>query len=199
MTIHNKDYTYSEVLLQKAFASHHWTKGEELALYDLLGRCYVIQDKAKEVENLYTQALHKYPEEDRLHASFALFYLDRGDVQKAKRYFTSANKLRRHYVNAVTHYNYAKLKKMVLDRGVQLVCVQYPLRSVTPLKQMLRPYAGTVFVDNESLFKSAVEREGYDAFFKDNFAGDFGHCTEKGNRMLAQNIFQTLQKRYFNE
>jgi len=43
-------------------------------------------------------------------------------------------------------------------------------------------------VDNEKMFNEGVKREGYDEYFNDCFAGDFGHCTPKGNRLLAENI-----------
>jgi hypothetical protein len=43
-------------------------------------------------------------------------------------------------------------------------------------------------VSNELNFKKAVEKEGYDQIFVDRFAGDFGHCSQKGNLLLAENI-----------
>jgi hypothetical protein len=45
-----------------------------------------------------------------------------------------------------------------------------------------------IFVDNGPIFREAVRKFGYDAIFHDKFAGQFGHCTEKGNRLLAKNI-----------
>jgi hypothetical protein len=33
----------------------------------------------------------------------------------------------------------------------------------------------------------------------DMFGGDFGHCTEKGNQLLAQNIADTILKEVFHE
>jgi hypothetical protein len=43
-------------------------------------------------------------------------------------------------------------------------------------------------VDNREIFEKALEQYGYDEYFKDFFGGKFGHCTEKGNRLLGQNI-----------
>jgi len=54
-------------------------------------------------------------------------------------------------------------------------------------------------VDNERIFKETVSNDGYEAYFKDAFAGDFGHCTEKGNRLLAENIANTIIKEVFHK
>ena len=37
-------------------------------------------------------------------------------------------------------------------------------------------------------------KKNYDEIFKDQFAGDFGHCTDLGNTMIAENVVNTLEK-----
>lgn len=49
-----------------------------------------------------------------------------------------------------------------------------------------------VFVDNNSIFRRAVKKKGYAEYFTDMFAGDFGHCTRKGNELLARNIAEVI-------
>ncbi|MFH1363885.1 MAG: hypothetical protein ABIH45_06740 [Candidatus Omnitrophota bacterium] len=71
------------------------------------------------------------------------------------------------------------------------------MMNIEPLKKMLRPNEGVIFVDNEMLFKNATEKEGYDEYFTDSFAGDFGHCTVKGNKLLAENIAKAISKKLF--
>ena len=73
------------------------------------------------------------------------------------------------------------------------------MRSVEPLKKMFDSPAGIVFVDNERIFKKAIQEKGYEVYFWDNFAGDFGHCTPKGNRLLAENIARTILKGIFGK
>lgn len=85
--------------------------------------------------------------------------------------------------------NYRWIWQVLRSRGIALVCVQYPMRSVQPLKDIFtglsaKPY----FIDNEAVFIDAVEHAGYQAYFKDMFGGDFGHCTDKGNMLLAEQI-----------
>ena len=54
-----------------------------------------------------------------------------------------------------------------------------------------------VFVDNEQLFKEALHHMPYSELFTDNFGGDFGHATPKGNRLLAENIANVILKEIF--
>ena len=58
---------------------------------------------------------------------------------------------------------------------------------------------GIIFVDNEKSFKGMVSKSSYKEYFKDIFSGDFGHCTDKGNRLLAENIANVILKEVFNK
>jgi hypothetical protein len=73
------------------------------------------------------------------------------------------------------------------------------MRSVLPLKKIFQIQEGIIFVDNEQIFKKAVKKSGYKEYFIDMFAGDFGHCTEKGNRLLAENIANVILKEAFGK
>ncbi len=88
----------------------------------------------------------------------------------------------------ITVKNYQRLRDAILARGLTLVAVQYPVRRIEPLKQLLGENPAIVYVDNEKLFKKAIQTHSYDYLFQDSFAGDFGHATPEGNRILANNI-----------
>jgi hypothetical protein len=42
-----------------------------------------------------------------------------------------------------------------------------------------------------------VRKDGYGSYFKDMFGGYFGHCTDKGNCLLAESIADTILKEAF--
>ena len=42
-------------------------------------------------------------------------------------------------------------------------------------------------------FKQAIKTHGYDAIFTDSFAGDFGHCTPRGNEILANQVAKVIR------
>ena len=54
-------------------------------------------------------------------------------------------------------------------------------------------------MDNENLFIKAISQGKYDDYFIDRCGGDFGHGTEKGNRLLAKNIADVILKEFFDE
>ena len=75
--------------------------------------------------------------------------------------------------------------------------MQYPVRSIIPLEEQLKKesyYDKLVCVSNEKLFKKALMKKNYDEIFDDQFAGDFGHCTDLGNTMIAENIINSLER-----
>ncbi len=77
--------------------------------------------------------------------------------------------------------------------------VQYPRRSVKPLKAILVPVKNIIFVDNQKIFSDAINNGIYEDYFLDRFAGDFGHRTPLGNRLLANNIADVLIREIFSK
>ncbi len=94
--------------------------------------------------------------------------------------------------NPVTQKNYRALAQILAKRGIGLVAVQYPHRPLAGLEDMLSSQRGIVFVDNQEIFQKEIEKVGYEQVFTDRFAGDFGHCTPKGNALLAEHIVQVI-------
>jgi len=70
---------------------------------------------------------------------------------------------------------------------------------IESLKKMLEDRENIVFVDNETVFKEALKQGKYGNCFTDSFGGEFGHCTPKGNRLLAENIGNIILNECFNK
>ena len=77
--------------------------------------------------------------------------------------------------------------------------MQYPVRSVEPLKKMFDYSGSIIFIDNGQVFKDTLKKANYKEYFTDMFGGDFGHCTTKGNRLLAENIANVILKEVFKK
>ena len=117
------------------------------------------------------------------------------DGESAAAFNEKARQLRRQFVNPMTKRSYARLIDVVSQRHLPLVAVQYPLRDVSDLAQMIESLgteARVYFVDNRPSFRKAVGESTYNSLFTDRFAGDFGHCTPEGNKLLAENIAQVI-------
>ena len=146
--------------------------------------------KAKE---MFIKALEIKDDNPEVYQYLGLISEALGDSQEARKYFRREKFLRRKH-KMVTRRNYRKLKEIVLKKGIRLVCVQYPRRQVEGLRFMFDSPEDVIFVDNKAVFDEAVKNTGYRDYFYDDFAGDFGHCTAKGNALLAENVARTILK-----
>jgi len=134
----------------------------------------------------------------------ATLYCEIGNNELSEVYAKKADSIRNvrnEYYNPKTIDNYHTLKQILDKRKIKLVCVQYPMRNIGPLKKIFKEETegSIVFVDNERIFKDAIIKEGYKEYFRDMFGGDFGHCTDKGNILLAENIANVILKEVFNK
>ena len=158
------------------------------------------QGKLAQSQNALEKASKLYPNDSLVLAGMASLYGEMGKSELAKEYTEKATRLRSNaaYYAPITVHNYRKLKEILDRKGIKMVCVQYPMQDVAPLKKIFEKDEGVIFVDNDQLFKEAVMRSGYKEYFRDMIAGSFGHCTQKGNGLLAQNIADVILKEVFN-
>ncbi|MBD3264015.1 MAG: tetratricopeptide repeat protein [Candidatus Omnitrophica bacterium] len=188
-----KDYAAAADMFRKAVKANP----THPIAYIELGNCYEKQQaedaKKKLIRKLESLGLN----EERLLSFLGMHYFKKGMYKEAEYYFDKANSLRMKNYPIYTRHNYCKVKEILDERGITWVCVQYPMRSLDYLKKFFDSTEGVVFVDNEDIFKEAVKKGGYEDYFDDCFAGDFGHGTSRGNRLLAENIADTLFKEVF--
>jgi hypothetical protein len=160
-------------------------------------RLYREQGKQDELRKMLRENIQLNSQGNGAPTMLACYYNELGDSQLAERYFRETD--RPDFYNPVTCHNYEKLKEIVTERGIKLVCVQYPVCSVEPLKRVFRDQRGIIFIDNEKVFKEALKKSSYSEYFTDMFGGEFGHCTRKGNRLLAENIADAILREGVNK
>jgi len=127
----------------------------------------------------------------------AIDYLKQKDYKKAQEYFDKAEELRLNFPKQDTYDLYKQIVKKFVDNNIKVICMQYPVRSIEPLKEQLQNesyFDKITFISNEEIFKKALRTKSYDEIFVDQFAGDFGHCTNLGNTMIAENVVNCLEK-----
>ena len=145
------------------------------------------------------KAIELDPQNELAYGGLATVYGEMGKDKLFKAYVEKADKLRDKFYNPVTINSYRKLKEILDKKGIKLVCAQYPVRNVGPLKRIFEKDKGVIFVDNERVFKKVLKKGSYKEYFIDMFGGDFGHCTPKGNMLLAQNIADVILREVFNK
>lgn len=164
-----------------------------------LGWCYRTQGKLSQAEGAFKKAIELNSTDDKLYSGLAVCYNEQKKYDLAQKYFKIADGIRSKYYCPFTYSNYHKIKKVLDKSGIKLVCVQYPMRSVEPLKRIFEGQQDVLFVDNEKIFKDALKQSSYKEYFVDAIAGDFGHCTYKGNELLAGNIANVILKKVFGK
>ena len=168
--------------------------------YIQLGEFYQERGKFSEAEESFKKAIEINPGNDKAYGVLEVLYLEMGKMELARKYGKEARDLRLDSYSPITANNYQKLKAILDKRGIIYVCVQYPMRNIESLKKIFQGNdKGIIFVDNEKVFKDEVAKYGRQDYFKDTFGGDFGHCTEKGNRLLAENIAKVILKEVFGK
>lgn len=190
-----KDYLKAEEMFNVALSI---APGNEF-IYVETGWFYDMLGKFSEAQECFKAAIDINPSSDEPYIELERFYkkykMDANALEIKKKIESSVGM--KYYYTDVTINNYQKLKNICFKRKIKLVCVQYPRRSIKPLKEILSPVKGVIFVDNQKVFSDAINNGKFDDYFVDRFAGDFGHCTPKGNELLAKNVAETLLKEYF--
>jgi tetratricopeptide (TPR) repeat protein len=172
---------------------------EDDATWTELADFYWQEGKLSQAEEVLRECLAQNPRNVVASKMLERLCRETHRIELAEAYKKKRDALKPHEYRAIAVNNYRRLKETLDKKGVRLVCVQYPMRSVEPLKKIFSGERGVVFVDNEKVFKNAVRNARYHEYFVDIFGGDFGHCTEKGNRLLAENIANVILKEVFGK
>jgi len=80
------------------------------------------------------------------------------------------------------------------ERKIRFLVMGYPTRSINEFKDMFdkSQQKDIIFIENKENFEEALENASYDDIFIDRFAGDFGHCTLRGNLLIAENVADAI-------
>jgi len=163
-----------------------------IAVYIELGKMYCEQKNFSKAVSVFKKALALNPNDSFILGELSVCYRQLGEDSLVEEYSVKSALARSRSYKAVTYRSYQELKSVLKKRKIKLLCLQYPLRNIESLKKMVGDDENIIFVSNEMVFKEALKKTAYRELFEDNFAGDFGHCTAKGNRIIAENIAKAI-------
>ncbi|MBF0331223.1 MAG: tetratricopeptide repeat protein [Candidatus Omnitrophica bacterium] len=190
----NRKTADAETILRKVIAR----APKNVIAYIHLGEMYLSQGRFLEAELLFKQAIELAPADYRAYGSLKVLYTAMGNLSLANDYDMKAQKAFDYPL--MTTGNYHKLKVMLDKRRIKYVCMQYPVRNISSLNKIFEGHAGgIVFIDNERLFKDVLQKGDYKDYFIDLFGGDFGHCTKKGNALLAAHMADVISNEVFHQ
>jgi tetratricopeptide (TPR) repeat protein len=171
---------------------------DDYAVYAELGLICKHQGRIDEAEALFKKAVDLNPEDHRSYKAIEIIYAEKGESEALKEYSDKAKGLQSAYYSQMTVDNHIKLRDILYERSITYACMQYPMRDMITLKKIFRDnLQGIIFIDNETVFENALRHGEYNDYFVDSFGGDFGHCTHKGNQLMAENIANTILREVF--
>jgi lysophospholipase L1-like esterase len=103
----------------------------------------------------------------------------------------------------ITVHHYRKLYEQLRARGIAYVAVQYPTLDTEFLSRIFADDPGVSVVENKRNFDRVLAERPYEEVFSDRFAwwsegpfaGRYGHPTELGERMIAENVANAILAR----
>ena len=125
---------------------------------------YYHRGEYENAEKAYQKALKTNPMNYVAYGGLATCALQKGDKIGADRYFNKVNSILSGLVNEKTLINYRQLRRILAGKNIQLIAVQYPMRNIDPLKNILGDDKSVIFVDNEQVFKDKVKEFGYEKY-----------------------------------
>ncbi len=159
-----------------------------------IGEYFRQKNMLKMAEEAYIKGIKNDRFDYYLYAALSDIYHAEGKLKEAERYKDKAKEILKQIRRDVplTIKNYNEIADIVLSRGIKFIAMQYPLRRVTHLKAILNNRTDIIFVENKTNFEQALKHSDYSEYFSDKFAFDFGHCTRKGNRLIAENLSSVI-------
>lgn len=177
-----------------------WMCGESVWRLLSLNKKDLLKTKLLSYLNLLLRDNDNQTEIANVFGALGVFYLNQGNEQKAREFFLKAKTLRNENIMRMTCLNIRFLARRAIERGLLPIFVQYPVRSIEPLEEILEPFGDkVVIVSNEDSFKDGILKHGYCCYFEDSFAWDFGHMTDVGKELISKNIMSALEQRLQNK
>jgi hypothetical protein len=119
---------------------------------------------------------------DSYYGLLAIENMEKKDYEKAEEYFRIAENLRLEHPNKHTNEIYRLILKKLTDKNIKVICMQYPVRSVELLKNILKNeqyYNKIEFISNENNFKDLLKKKKFNEIFTDQFAAILGITKKK--------------------
>jgi len=185
-------YDRTESLMQELLGVHPQSYEAHLEL----GWSYLYRRRYTQAEEMFRKADEVNPGCKQTYEGLYILYVLWGkdeDAESAYRNLTGGS-FPSFFNNPVTKKNYRAVKDLLDSRGITFVCVPYPLLGQGVLQEMFTVKNKVVFVDNATSFRDVLKSTHYEAVFTDRFGGFFGHCTELGNRLIAENIARSIMR-----
>jgi lysophospholipase L1-like esterase len=162
--------------------------------YFMIGRIYEMKGNLEYAEKMYKKAILFSNRSDNALINLFNIHYQQNNKGIENSFIKSLSFNRKNI--SMTKYHYQYTYNLLKENNIKFVVMQYPRREIEEFKNFFteEQQKDIIFVENKENFKEALENASYDDLFVDRFASDFGHCTIKGNRLIAENVADAIVK-----
>jgi hypothetical protein len=150
---------------------------------------FMPSDKFIELYNMLTENKVQTKIMDNLYAYLKKY---NPDIKKYKYHNKFKNFILAPYFNTVKiKEGYHPFAEKIIKKNIIYICMSYPTMPIETFKDFFKnsKYEDKIiFVSNEYNFKEKLKTLPFFDLFVDNFGGTFGHCTDEGNMLIAENV-----------
>lgn len=93
--------------------------------------------------------------------------------------------------------NYQRFYEILRQRNICWLAMGYPIRELSEAINTVAAEADPNYfftLSNKEIFQDALKKSKYEDLFTDRFAGDFGHLTMDGARLIAENAYAKVKE-----
>ena len=98
----------------------------------------------------------------------------------------------------VTEHHYRYIYEALKEVQIPWVVMQYPTLPLAPRQEIWSQedlsQLPMYFVSNQDNFEKALAEKKFEEIFVDRFAGEWGHTTDFGHQLIADQVFPTVRK-----
>lgn len=156
---------------------------------------FMPSDKTIELYNMLTENKVQTKIMDDLYAYLKKY---NPDIKKYEYRNKFKNLILVPYFNTVElKEGYLMFAEKIIKKNIIYICMGYPTMPIEKFKDFFKnsKYENKIiFVSNEYNFKEKLKISPFFDLFVDNFGGTFGHCTNAGNRLIAENAGNAILK-----
>ena len=155
---------------------------------------YKTKEQYKKAEVILKRYISFFPYNDEGYRELAIVYKLAGDKVLSLENMKMADKYYAQKYKLIIEKNFINIKNIARYRGKKIIFMQYPLRTEVFLQNIFKGEQDVLVVSNKSNFEEALKSGNFKNYFVDMFAGDFGHCSKEGNKLIAENLKNVILK-----
>jgi len=88
-------------------------------------------------------------------------------------------------------YDLANIISSLASKNIRLILLNYPCDWPNDTLKEIAGRAKITFIDNEAVFR---QKQAVDGYRREDYFAEDGHCNANGYKIIAENVYNTLNK-----